>query len=54
MKPELTKERMVEIARKLAGMEFCPDMMAFYGQVLRLVEADVDERLVILPEPQEQ
>lgn len=49
MKPELTKERMVEMARKLAGMEFCPDMMAFYGKVLQLVEADADGRLVILP-----
>ena len=49
MNIELSKERMLEMAKKLASMDFCPEQRVFYKNILRMVKADVEGRLLVLP-----
>lgn len=49
MNIEISKERMLEMAKKLAGMDFCPEQRVFYKNILRMVKADVEGRLLVLP-----
>ena len=49
MNIEISKERMLEMAKKLASMEFCPEQRVFYKNILRMVKADVEGRLLVLP-----
>ena len=51
MNIEISKERMLEMAKKLASMDFCPDQKVFYKNILRMVKADAEGRLLVLPEP---
>lgn len=46
---KLTKENMLKMAQKLAKMDFCPEQNVFYKNVLEMVEADVEGRLLVLP-----
>lgn len=49
MNIEISKERMLEMAKKLASMDFCPEQRVFYKNILRMVKADVEGRLLVLP-----
>nr|DAW62942.1 MAG TPA: hypothetical protein [Caudoviricetes sp.] len=49
MNIEISKERMLEMAKKLASMDFCPEQKVFYKNILRMVKADVEGRLLVLP-----
>ncbi len=49
MNMEISKERMLEMAKKLAKMDFCPEQKVFYKNVLEMLQADAEGRLVILP-----
>ena len=49
MNIEISKERMLEMAKKLAGMDFCTEQKVFYKNILRMVKADVEGRLLVLP-----
>ena len=49
MNIEISKERMLEMAKKLASMDFCPEQRVFYKNILRTVKADVEGRLLVLP-----
>lgn len=49
MNMEISKERMLEMAQKLAKMDFCPEQKVFYKNVLEMVKADAEGRLVVLP-----
>ena len=40
---------MLEMAKKLASMDFCPEQRVFYKNILRMVKADVEGRLLVLP-----
>ena len=51
MNIEISKERMLEMAKKLASMDFCPEQRVFYKNILRMVKADTEGRLLVLPEP---
>lgn len=46
MNIEISKERMLEMAKKLASMDFCPEQRVFYKNILRMVKADVEGRLL--------
>ena len=37
------------MAKKLASMDFCPEQRVFYKNILRMVKADVEGRLLVLP-----
>ena len=41
MNIEISKERMLEMAKKLASMDFCPEQRVFYKNILHLVLADI-------------
>ena len=49
MNIEISKERMLEMAMKLASMDFCPEQRVFYKNILRMVKADTEGRLLVLP-----
>ena len=49
MNIEISKERMLEMAKKLASMDFCPEQKVFYKNILRMVKADAEGRLLVLP-----
>ena len=49
MNIEISKERMLEMAKKLASMDFCPEQRVFYKNILRMVKADAKGRLLVLP-----
>ena len=49
MNIEISKERMLEMAKKLASMDFCPEQRVFYKNILRMVKADTEGRLLVLP-----
>ena len=49
MNIEISKERMLEMAKKLASMDFCPEQKVFYKNILRMVKADTEGRLLVLP-----
>lgn len=49
MNIEISKERMLEMAKKLASMDFCPEQRVFYKNILRMVKADAEGRLLVLP-----
>lgn len=49
MNIEISKERMLEMAKKLASMDFCTEQKVFYKNILRMVKADVEGRLLVLP-----
>ena len=49
MNIEVSKERMLEMAKKLASMDFCPEQRVFYKNILRMVKADTEGRLLVLP-----
>lgn len=49
MNMEISKERMLEMAQKLAKMDFCPEQKMFYKNVLELLQADVEGRILVLP-----
>lgn len=49
MNIEISKERMLEMAKKLASMDFCPEQRVFYKNILRMVKADAEGRLSVLP-----
>ena len=49
MNIEISKERMLEMAKKLASMDFCLEQRVFYKNILRMVKADVEGRLLVLP-----
>lgn len=44
MNIEISKERMLEMAKKLASMDFCPEQKVFYKNILRMVKADAEGR----------
>ncbi len=46
MNIEISKERMLEMAKKLASMDFCPEQRVFYKNILRMVKADTEGRLL--------
>lgn len=46
---KISKERMLEMAKKLASMDFCPEQRVFYKNILRMVKADTEGRLLVLP-----
>lgn len=46
---KISKERMLEMAKKLASMDFCTEQKVFYKNILRMVKADVEGRLLVLP-----
>lgn len=46
MNIEISKERMLEMAKKLASMDFCPEQRVFYKNILRMVKADAKGRLL--------
>lgn len=46
---KISKERMLEMSKKLASMDFCPEQKVFYKNILRMVKADVEGRLLVLP-----
>lgn len=46
MNIEISKERMLEMAKKLASMDFCLEQRVFYKNILRMVKADVEGRLL--------
>ena len=46
---KISKERMLEIAKKLASMDFCTEQKVFYKNILRMVKADAEGRLLVLP-----
>ena len=46
---KISKEKMLEMAQKLARMDFCPEQKMFYKNVLELLKADAEGRLVMLP-----
>lgn len=48
MNIEISKERMLEMAKKLASMDFCPEQRVFYKNILRMVKADTEGRLLVL------
>lgn len=48
MNIEISKERMLEMAKKLASMDFCPEQRVFYKNILRMVKADAEGRLLVL------
>ena len=37
------------MAKKLASMDFCPEQRVFYKNILRMVKADTEGRLLVLP-----
>ena len=37
MNIEISKERMLEMAKKLASMDFCPEQRVFYKNILRML-----------------
>lgn len=45
---KISKEKMLEMAQKLAKMDFCPEQKVFYKNVLELLKADAEGRLVVL------
>ena len=49
MNIEISKERMLEMAKKLASMDFCPEQKVFYKNILRMVKADAEGRLLVMP-----
>lgn len=49
MNIEISKERMLEMAKKLASMDFCPEQKMFYKNILRMVKADTEGLLLVLP-----
>lgn len=49
MNIEISKERMLEMAKKLASMDFCTEQKVFYKNILRMVKADAEGRLLVLP-----
>lgn len=49
MNIEVSKERMLGMAKKLASMDFCPEQRVFYKNILRMVKADAEGRLLVLP-----
>jgi len=49
MNIEISKERMLKMAKKLASMDFCPEQRVFYKNILRMVKADTEGRLLVLP-----
>lgn len=49
MNIEISKERMLEMAKKLASMDFCPEQKVFYKNILRMAKADAEGRLSVLP-----
>lgn len=49
MNIEISKERMLEMEKKLASMDFCPEQKVFYKNILRMVKADAEGRLLVLP-----
>ena len=49
MNIEISKERMLKMAKKLASMDFCPEQRVFYNNILRMVKADTEGRLLVLP-----
>lgn len=49
MNIEISKERMLEMAKKLASMDFCPEQKVFYKNILRMVKADTEGLLLVLP-----
>lgn len=53
MNIEISKERMLEMTKKLASMDFCPEQKVFYKNILRMVKADAEGRLLVLPETPE-
>ena len=46
MNIEISKERMLEMAKKLASMDFCPEQKVFYKNILRMVKADAEGLLL--------
>lgn len=46
---KISKERMLEMAKKLASMDFCTEQKVFYKNILRMVKADAEGRLLVLP-----
>ena len=48
MNIEISKERMLEMAKKLASMDFCPEQRVFYKNILRMVKVDTEGRLLVL------
>lgn len=46
---KISKEKMLEMAQKLAKMDFCPEQKVFYKNVLEMLQADTEGRLVVLP-----
>lgn len=46
MNIEISKERMLEMAKKLASMDFCLEQRVFYKNILRMVKADAKGRLL--------
>lgn len=49
MNIEISKERMLEMTKKLASMDFCTEQKVFYKNILRMVKADAEGRLLVLP-----
>ena len=43
---KISKERMLEMAKKLASMDFCTEQKVFYKNILRMVKADAEGRLL--------
>lgn len=46
---KISKERMLEMAKKLASMDFCTEQKVFYKNILQMVKADAEGRLLVLP-----
>lgn len=46
---KISKERMLEMAKKLASMDFCTEQRVFYKNILQMVKADAEGRLLVLP-----
>lgn len=46
---KISKEKMLEMAQKLARMDFCPEQKVFYKNVLELLQADAEGRLLVHP-----